>query len=265
MKSILVLLVACAGLALAQNPSPCLNIVNTAGAGQVLSAVNGGTTTPPCRWINRGGSGGSVSITASGPIVVTPSPITGTGVISCPTCVPTAFSANVGGWCPWTCSYFNQASTVVPATNVVACAEFTAPYGMNLGMVSSQQATDDAGKHFAFAVYSAAGTTLIATSSTITSASNTDFAATFSGLVLTEATTYLLCYSSDSNGVITLYHAGASGGLEGLFYNTIVGHPRVFTAANPSNWSGTTPNFPATLGVRTLANAVGPLLIQFAD
>lgn len=33
-----------------------------------------------------GGSGGAVSITGSGPIVVTPSPLTGTGVISCPTC-----------------------------------------------------------------------------------------------------------------------------------------------------------------------------------
>lgn len=32
------------------------------------------------------GGGGSVSITATSPIVVTPSPTTGTGVISCPTC-----------------------------------------------------------------------------------------------------------------------------------------------------------------------------------
>ena len=35
---------------------------------------------------NSGGSGGAVSITATGPIVITPSPTTGTGVISCPTC-----------------------------------------------------------------------------------------------------------------------------------------------------------------------------------
>jgi len=36
---------------------------------------------------NFAGSGGSISITATGPIVVTPSPLTGTGVISCPACV----------------------------------------------------------------------------------------------------------------------------------------------------------------------------------
>lgn len=35
---------------------------------------------------SSGGSGGAVSITATGPIVITPSPTTGTGVISCPTC-----------------------------------------------------------------------------------------------------------------------------------------------------------------------------------
>jgi len=36
------------------------------------------------------GGGGSVSITATSPVVVTPSPTTGTGVISCPTCTTSA-------------------------------------------------------------------------------------------------------------------------------------------------------------------------------
>ncbi len=70
--------------AFAQNPSPCLNIVNTAGAGQVLSAVNGGSTTPPCKWIANGGGGGSGTVThINTTLPIQGGPITTTGTISC--------------------------------------------------------------------------------------------------------------------------------------------------------------------------------------
>ncbi len=64
----------------AQNPNPCSQVTNTATAGQVLSAVNGGNT-PPCQWVT-GGGGGSVSLTGGTGISVSPNPITGTGVIT---------------------------------------------------------------------------------------------------------------------------------------------------------------------------------------
>jgi hypothetical protein len=54
-----------------------------------LSVSSGGYVTVTWKgWINNpgGGGGGSTSITGTSPVVVTPSPITGTGVISCPTC-----------------------------------------------------------------------------------------------------------------------------------------------------------------------------------
>ena len=77
-----------AGVVSAQNPQPCASVQNSATKGQVLSAQTAGRT-PVCRWITGSGGGGSgtvTSITATSPIVVTPSPITTTGVISCPTC-----------------------------------------------------------------------------------------------------------------------------------------------------------------------------------
>ncbi len=83
MKPLLFLLFV--GIAAAQNPGVCSRVLNSPAPGQVLSATNT-SHTPPCQWTNNGGGGGSVSLTATGPIVITPSPTTGTGVISCPTC-----------------------------------------------------------------------------------------------------------------------------------------------------------------------------------
>ncbi len=82
MKTLLFLLFA--GIAAAQNPGVCSRVLNSPAPGQVLSATNT-SHTPPCQWTNNGGGGGSVSITATAPIIVTPSPITGTGVVSCRT------------------------------------------------------------------------------------------------------------------------------------------------------------------------------------
>lgn len=71
-----------------------VNSVTTDGNGDTV--LNLGCLTP----------GGGISITATSPIVVTPSPITGTGVISCPTCgsvsyptinTPSAPTLSVGG------------------------------------------------------------------------------------------------------------------------------------------------------------------------
>ncbi len=90
MKPFLFLLFA--GIAAAQNPGVCSRVLNSPAPGQVLSATNT-SHTPPCQWTNNGGGGGSVSLTATGPIVITPSPTTGTGVISCPTC----FTGGPGG------------------------------------------------------------------------------------------------------------------------------------------------------------------------
>ncbi len=86
MKTLLLFLASAAAL-LAQNPNPCSQIRNQATAGQVLSAVNNGST-PPCQWIAGGGGGGGGTVTniaTSGPIAG--GPITTTGTISCPTCV----------------------------------------------------------------------------------------------------------------------------------------------------------------------------------
>lgn len=51
--------------------------------------------TVPCGWQPLGGSGTVTSLTATSPIVATPSPITGVGVFSCPTC--NTSSATIAG------------------------------------------------------------------------------------------------------------------------------------------------------------------------
>ncbi len=106
MKTLLFLLFA--GIAAAQNPGVCSRVLNSPAPGQVLSATNA-SHTPPCQWTNNGGGGGSVSLTATGPIVITPSPTTGTGVISCPTC-GTSATAAAGTW--WQCVTQNSPCTV---------------------------------------------------------------------------------------------------------------------------------------------------------
>jgi hypothetical protein len=53
------------------------------------------------------GGGGSVSITASGPVVASPSTITGTGVLSCPTCLTT--------------SSLSGTSPIVYSSGVISC------------------------------------------------------------------------------------------------------------------------------------------------
>jgi hypothetical protein len=64
-----------------------------AGGGGVNITIAGGTqnvgstlSAVAPKLFNDSSGGSSVSITATSPIVVTPSPLTGTGVISCPTC-----------------------------------------------------------------------------------------------------------------------------------------------------------------------------------
>ncbi len=54
-----------------------------------------------------GGGGGSVSLTATSPIVITPSPTTGTGVISCPTC---STSSGGAAWSSYTPTLGNLSS-----------------------------------------------------------------------------------------------------------------------------------------------------------
>lgn len=52
-------------------------------------------STLPCGWVNLSGSGTVTSLTATSPVVATPSPITGVGVLSCPTC--NTSSATIAG------------------------------------------------------------------------------------------------------------------------------------------------------------------------
>ncbi len=80
MMKLIIALLAFAGALLAQNPSPCVSVRNSATPGQVLSAATSGRP-PQCQWIT-GGGGASVSLTGSNGISVSPNPITGTGVIS---------------------------------------------------------------------------------------------------------------------------------------------------------------------------------------
>ena len=54
----------------AQNPGVCSQVQNVATNGQVLSAAQGGSTQPPCKWIT--GTGGATGATgATGPTGVT--------------------------------------------------------------------------------------------------------------------------------------------------------------------------------------------------
>jgi hypothetical protein len=79
---------------------------------------------------------------------------------------------------------------------------------------------------------------------------------------LVGATTYNICLSSDSNNVITYGVVDSSGSIN-VFSNIDTSHPRAFTAANPAAWSGTTPNFPATLGARTAVNRGQPWIMLY--
>ncbi len=286
--TIALLVLAFSGKVEAQNPQPCASVQNSATVGQVLSAKTAGRT-PVCSWTTGGGGGGSGTvkqINTTSPI--TGGPITTTGTIACATCVVgpasvttghlatfngttgkliqdggavptgpgTAFSTGIGNWWPFGNDFTAVGSNTIGAANVVLCFEFTAPMSMNLGIVNLEQIADDSGKHWAGAMYSADGNTLIATGSTLNSTGSTPLAETLVAS-LVGATTYNFCLSSDSAAVLT-YGFVDSSGSNVLFLNIDAAHPRVFTTANSAAWSGTTPNFPATLGARTATSKGQP-------
>lgn len=196
------------------------------------------------------------------------------GVIACPTLVagspstchqltwatgssgPIAFSTNVGNWWPFGNDFAAVGSNTIGAANVVLCHEFTPPMSISLGLVALEQIAGDAGKHWATALYSADGNTLIATGSTMNSAASSQFAETLVAS-LVAASTYNFCLASDSATVLS-YGIVDSSASNNLFLNIDGSHPRTFTAANASAWSGTTPNFPSTLGARTSASKGQP-------
>lgn len=180
--------------------------------------------------------------------------------------VATAFSAGRGSWWPFGAAYSSGTSAVPTVANTLWCWEITPQISMNLGKFGGFQIADDSGKHFAFAIYTALGSgALQATSSTVTSAAggNASFNPTVS-TTLVGGTTYDWCISSDSAGVITITQL-FSNAVARLSANADASNPRFFSAATVSAWSGTTPNFPATLtGTRT-AIATDPYLVMFAD
>lgn len=71
--------------------------LNTLTGGLTLAAGSNITITPSGgNTLTIAATAGSVSLTATTPVVVTPSPITGTGVLSCPTCTTSAASLASG-------------------------------------------------------------------------------------------------------------------------------------------------------------------------
>ena len=71
--------------------------------------------TVPCGWQPLGGSGTVTSLTATSPIVATPSPITGVGVLSCPSCNTSA--ATIAGSIASPQVAFGSAANTISGSN----------------------------------------------------------------------------------------------------------------------------------------------------
>jgi hypothetical protein len=216
-------------------------LANTTYQFTYASALDGGAGV----WLVDPGGSGSTYTGGSG------IDITGTVVST-----TTALSTGRGYLPPFGVSYGNAFTTLSGTANDVWSFEFVAPYNAAITKLQGFQVTDNAGKHFAFAICDANCTTILATSSTITSATNTAFTPSLSVTLVANTTYNLLVTSDQSTATINMLSIDGSQGTYSVM-NADASNPRWFSCANSSTGT-TTLVFPATCGARTALSSKDP-------
>lgn len=143
-----------------------INVVSFTGTGSLVTVLDGYTNNP---------SGATVSLTATSPVVITPSPTTGTGVISCPTCAT--------GSSPVT-SVFTRTGAVVAVANDYSIGQIS---GLGTGVATFLGTPSSA--NLAAAITDETGTGALVFANTPTLVTPNIGAATGTSLVLTGAVT----------------------------------------------------------------------------
>jgi hypothetical protein len=174
----------------------------------------------------------------------------------------TAFATGSGYWAPFNLSYANGTIQLDATANKVYAFEMTPHINLSVGKVLGFQITDSAGKHFAFGICDAACTTMVATSATVTSATNATFSPTLTATLVAGATYNLLITSDQVAAQITMLSVSGGTSLY-LVLNADASNPRAFSCANLSTGT-TTLVFPSTCGARTALSSKDPPMILLA-
>lgn len=162
--------------------------------------------------------------------------------------VPDAFAPNQGSDCWWGCDFTNVDSVPLVA-NDMTCFEGSPRSTETAGNIVLEGSSDGGTTKIAGFWYSADGNTLLAqTIAGGMGGGGTTIFAFASPYQFKISTTYVFCYSVSISSTTEFFNTSDNHSFRNA--STNLTPSRNFIATNPSAWSGTTPNPPATLGAR---------------